>query len=232
MRAIISILTLFLALNSFAQKPLQKTTAPSQQGVQLKNASDSLQYIMGAYIAQWIRGNAFALTNPSVFNNGMDNILQNKTRLIPDSMIAPLLTIFQDANQKNRAFNEEQLLFATLKDKPGVGMFPNGVRYIVLQTGKGPRPQDTDSIVVNMIAKLPDGTIVEDTYQTKKPFHAKTGSFFPGLNDALPLMTEGSKWQLYIPATMAYGDKGTTLIPPHSALVIEAELVKVKAAKK
>jgi FKBP-type peptidyl-prolyl cis-trans isomerase FklB len=232
MRKIISILILFLTLNSFAQKPVTKTTIPVQTGIKLKNASDSLQYIMGAYIAQWITGNAFSITNPSLFNNGMDNILQNKTRLIPDSMIAPLLTMYQEGNQKNRAFNEEQLLFATLKDKPGVGMFPNGVRYIVLQTGKGRRPQDTDSIVLNMIAKLPDGTVVEDTYQTQKPFHAKTSSFFPGLNDALPLMTEGSRWQLYIPAAMAYGDKGTTLIPPHSALVIEAELVKVKPGQK
>jgi FKBP-type peptidyl-prolyl cis-trans isomerase FklB len=230
MHKIISIPILLLTLNSFAQKPAAKTTVPLQQGIKLKNSADSLQYIMGAYIAQWIRSNAFSISNPSVFNNGMDNILQNKMRLIPDSMITPLLSIYQEANQKNRAFNEEQLLFATLKDKPGVGMFPNGVRYIVLQTGKGRRPLDTDSIVVNLIAKLPDGTVVEDTYQTQKSFHAKTGSFFPGLNDALPLMTEGSRWQLYIPAAMAYGDKGTPLIPPHSALVIEVELVKVKPA--
>ena len=124
-------------LNSFAQKPTPKTTAPVQSGIKLKNAADSLQYIMGAYVAQWITGNAFSITNPSIFNNGMDNILQNKSRLIPDSMIASLLTRYQEVNQKNRAFTEEQLLFATLKDKPGVGTFPNGGALYCFAKRKG-----------------------------------------------------------------------------------------------
>ncbi len=110
-------------------------------------------------------------------------------------------------------------------------MFPNGVRYIILKIGKGVRPVESDSILVNLIAKLPDGTVVEDTYQTKKPFATTPSGFFPGLNEALQNMTEGSRWQLFIPSVLAYGNKGTAQIPPNSALIIEVELIEVKPVK-
>jgi FKBP-type peptidyl-prolyl cis-trans isomerase len=133
---------------------------------------------------------------------------------------------------QQKARQQEQLLFSTIKDKPGVGMFPTGVRYVVLKAGKGQRPLETDSIKLHLIAKLPDGTVVEDTYQTNKPFSATAGSFFPGLNDALQNMPEGSKWQVFVPSNLAYADKGTTLIPPYSALILEVELLEVKPSKK
>jgi FKBP-type peptidyl-prolyl cis-trans isomerase len=218
----------FLAAHISAQKPVSKQPGIPSSSIKLKNGADSLQYILGAYVGQWITGNGFSLNDVSLFNSGMNNILMNRTRSIPDSIIAPLLAAFQEANQKNKSMLQEQRLFASLKDKPGIGMFPSGIRYLVVQNGKGPRPTESDSIVINMIVKLPEGTVVEDTYQSKKPFDAKTDSFFPALNDVMQLMTEGSRWQLYIPSALAYGDKGTSLIPPYSALVLDLELVKVK----
>lgn len=231
MKKIISIIGFFLTLAVQAQKPVSKPAGAGLSNVKLKNGADSMQYILGSYIAQWIMGNGFSITNPSLFANGMDNVFQNKSRLVPDSIITPLLDTYLQANQKNIAAKQEQKLFESIKDKPGIGMFPNGVRYMVLQTGKGPHPSETDSIIINMIAKLADGTVVEDTYQSKKPFEAKASSFFPGMNDALLLMTEGSRWQLYIPSALAYGDKSTALIPANSPLVIEVELVKVRTIK-
>ena len=83
-----------------------------------------------------------------------------------------------------------------------------------------------------MIAKLPDGTVVEDTYKSNKPFAAFPTSFFPGLNETLLEMGEGARWTLYIPSVLAYGEKGTALIPPNSALILEVELLEVRPAKK
>jgi FKBP-type peptidyl-prolyl cis-trans isomerase FklB len=120
---------------------------------------------------------------------------------------------------------------ASLRDKPGMGMFPNGVRYAVQKTGTGPRPLRSDSITLHLIAKLPNGNIVEDTYQTQKPFETKTTAFFPALNEVLEMMTEGSKWEIYFPAALAYGEAGTTMIPPNSPLVVQVELVKVRSFK-
>jgi FKBP-type peptidyl-prolyl cis-trans isomerase FklB len=221
---------LFLNFISFSQKVVNQPTSKPNP-VKLTTPADSVQYTLGAFIGLWITTNGFVVNNPPLFIRGMDDIFQNRPRIIPDSVVSQRIAAYQQLAQREKAGELEKQLFASLKDKPGVGMFPNGVRYVILKTGKGPRPADTDSILVNLIAKLPDGTVVEDTYKAGTPFATKPTAFFPGLNEALQFMSEGSTWQLYIPSVLAYGDKGTTLIPPNSALIIEVELVKVKENK-
>lgn len=222
----------FVSLNVIAQKQSAKGNNNVQAPVKLVSAADTMQYTLGAFVAQWINSNGFLITSPALFLNGMDDMFKNRPRLIPDSSIGPRVAAYQRAGQLERAIRQEQQLFAALRDRPGVGMLPNGVRYVILKTGKGLHPSEADSVEMNLIAKLADGTVVEDTYQNKRTFIATTNSFFPGLNDALPMMSEGSRWQLFIPAILAYGERGTTLIPPNSALVIEVELVAVRTPKK
>ena len=196
--------------------------------IKLSASSDSTQYALGAFIGLWITNNGLSVTNASLFQKGLDDILQNRSRLIPDSLISPRMDAYIQSMVKNKGIQQEKELFASLRDIPGMGMFPSGVRYIVFRNGPGARPTGKDSIVLNLIAKLPDGTVVEDTYQAKKPFRATASSFFPGLNEALQMMTEGSRWQLYIPSALAYGEKGTAMIPPNSALILEVELLSVR----
>lgn len=231
MKKLILVLAVISTLSGFSQKQPAKPAA-TLPPVKLATAADTMQYTLGAFMGLWINSNGFVITNPSLFIRGIDDIFQNRPRVFPDSIIGQRIAAYQEAAQKGRALVQEQQLFASLKDKPGVGMFPNGVRYIILKTGKGDRPAETDSILVNLVAKLADGTVVEDTYQTKRPFATRPAGFFAGLSEALQMMTAGSKWQLFVPSVLAYGDKGTTLIPPNSALVIEVELLEVKSQKK
>ena len=233
MKKYFSICCILFSLQVFAQKPTMKPSNTVQPAIiKLTNATDTMQYILGAYLAQWMNTNGFAVNNPTIFLRGMDDVLQNKQRTIPDSIITPAVNFYQQAGLKAKSTRREKELFDGLKDKPGVGVFPNGVKYVVASSGKGPRPTETDSISLNLIARLPDGTVVEDTYQAKKPFSATPASFFPGLKATLQEMPEGSKWTIFVPSAMAYGDKGTTLIPPFSALVLEVELILVKPQKK
>lgn len=211
-------------------KPAVKTNTTPK--IKLQTREDSVQYTIGAFMALWIVNNGFTISNPTLFSRGLDDIFQNRSRVIPDSVLESNLVTYRESVQKTKASRDEQLLFSTIKDKPGVGMFPNGVRYIILNNGKGARPASNDSIVLHLIAKLPDGTVVEDTYQAKKPFDATPASFFIGLNESLQMMTEGSKWQLFVPASLAYAEKGTRLIPPNSALVLDVELLTVKPLRK
>ena len=215
----------------------QKKNVPSQTGtpntlVKIYSQKDSIQYILGSYVAQWIISNGFQINNANLFAKAMEDVFQNKNRLIPDSMVVPFLDTYQKSTQKERASKQEQQLFASLKDKPGIGQFPNGVRYTILKAGKGPRPYEKDSIILHLTAKLPDGTVVEDTYKANKPFAASPTSFFPGLNETLLEMGEGAKWTLYVPSVLAYGEKGSGSIPPNSALILEVELLEVRPAKK
>ncbi len=231
-KTLIFIVMIFISLNGIAQKQSAKGNNNVQAPVKLVSALDTMQYTLGAFVAQWINNNGFLISNPALFLKGMDDMFQNKPRLIADSTIGPRVAAYQQATQKGRAIRQEQQLFAALKDKPGIGILPNGVHYLILKTGKGVHPDEKDSVVINFIAKLADGTVVEDTYQAKKPLVTMLANLFPGLSDPLQMMTEGSKWQLFIPAVLAYGEKSTTLIPPNSALVIEAELVAVRTPKK
>lgn len=224
---------IFLSFQVSGQKPtIKPTNASHAVTIKLNNAIDTMQYILGAYLAQWMKTNDFTVNNATIFLRGMDDVLQNKQRSIPDSIITPAVNFYQQAGVKIKSTRQEKELFDGLKDKPGVGVFPNGVKYVIVNTGKGLRPTETDSISLNLIARLPDGTVVEDTYQAKKPFAATAASFFPGLKATLQEMPEGSKWTIFVPSVMAYGDKGTTLIPPFSALVLEVELISVKPQKK
>ena len=219
---------LFLMMNGMAQKPLVKPD--NTQPVKLKDAADTMQYTFGAFIAQWFLNNGFKIESTSLFLRGMDDFYQKKL-VYPDSTIGFRMTLYQNNLQKERALAQEKALFASLLTKPGVGMLPNGVRFVIKKTGKGLIPTENDSLVIHMIAKFADNTIVENTYETKQPFVTTLSGLFPGLREPMQLMPLGSVWELFIPSVLAYGDKGTTRIPPNSALIIEAELVEIRPAK-
>lgn len=209
----------------------QQKPATQSPTVKLVSGEDTMQYTLGAFMGLWLSSNGFDIKNQAAFQKGFDDIQLNRTRIFPDSSIAKRVADYQELAQKTKAIRLEKQLFETIKDKPGIGTFPNGVRYAILQSGKGIHPTETDSIVVNIIARLADGTKVEDTYASGKPFVTRPGSFFPGLTEALQMMTVGSKWQIFIPSALAYGEKGNALIPPHSTLIIDAELMEVKPVK-
>jgi FKBP-type peptidyl-prolyl cis-trans isomerase FklB len=210
-----------------AQKTQAKQPAAAATGQKLANRNDSLQYIVGAYLAHWLLNNGVPLSNPALFSRGMNDVLQGKERLVPDSILEPIIVGYQGHFQKETALIQEKRYFASLNNKPGIGMFPNGVYFSVISSGSGAIPGSNDSIFVHINAKLTNGTEVEDTYRSQ-PFRATTHSFFKGLNDALTMMPVGSKWKLFIPSALAYGEKGTSAIPPNSALVLEVEMVGIK----
>ena len=126
----------------------------------------------------------------------------------------------------------EEQFFEALKGKTGVGVLPNGVHYLVLEEGSGIRPTANDSIVFNAIGIFPDGTVFEDTRKKEQPIKNITSGLIPGLNTAIQLMPEGSKWRIFIPSALAYGTAGLpNIIPPNTALVFDITLEEVKVGK-
>lgn len=233
------LICMLVLANAIAQKaPAQKKPANTTAAVQLNNMADTLQYAIGSFLAQWVNNQGFLINNPTLFIKGMDDIFRNNPRLIPDSIISPLITAYQQVTQKDRAYKLEQQLFTNIKQRPGLGIFPNGVHYFILKTGQGARPTAGDSVVINLKGALADGTIFEDTYNNKIPQSILLSDLIPGLSDAIQQMSVGSKWQLYIPSVLAHGEKGVPgsngvyLIPPGSALTYEVELLEIRPVKK
>ncbi|WP_353549551.1 FKBP-type peptidyl-prolyl cis-trans isomerase [Sediminibacterium sp. KACHI17] len=220
-----------LSLGVIAQKTTSPKSSPTSAPVKLSNINDSIQYAIGAFVAQWINNNGFIISNPALYIKGMDDVFQNKPRLIPDSVVPVMITAYQQVTQKDRSLKLEQQLFTNIKQRPGLGILPNGVHYFILKSAQGQRPLPTDTVTIQLRGTLADGTVFEDTYR-KSPVKITPAEMVPGVSEALQMMPVGSKWQIYVPAMLAYADKGTAVIPPNSALVLEIELLNITSPKK
>lgn len=230
MKIIFTFLFLLLQISVTAQK-IPTKQPPANATVKLTNINDSIQYAIGAFVAQWINNNGFIISNPALYIKGMDDVFQNKPRMIPDSVVPVMITAYQQVTQKDRSLKLEQQLFTNIKQRPGLGILPNGVHYFILKSGQGQRPLSTDTVTIQLRGTLADGTVFEDTYR-KSPVKITPAEMVPGVSEALQMMAVGSKWQIYVPAMLAYADKGTAVIPPNSALVLEIELLSITSPKK
>ena len=129
-----------------------------------------------------------------------------------------------DANLKaSQAFMEEN------KGKPGVMETASGLQYKVLTEGSGKQPSEADTVVVHYRGTLLNGDEFDSSYERQQPATLPLNGVIKGWQEALPLMSEGAKWELYIPAELAYGERGAgSRIGPNQALVFEVELIEVK----
>lgn len=125
---------------------------------------------------------------------------------------------------------------ATNKTAPGVQVMnvtlPNGtnceMQYVVITNGSGPMPKDTDQVSVNYRGTLLDGTEFDSSYRRGKPATFGVDRVIKGWTEALKHMPVGSKWKLFIPAELAYGEGGRPGIPPNSLLTFEVELISIE----
>lgn len=229
MRLTILTILIGMSLCSAAQTSKTTTNPPAVSQAKLVTREDSVQYALGMYFSQWALQNGFIRMNPGIIAGAINDVMSGKKRPIKDSMALPMIKTYQVNSYIGMAKAREELLFTSLKDKPGIGRLPSGVQYLVQKVGKGAKPSEADSVIINFKGVLVDGTLFEDTYAKKVAIATTPASVFPGLGEALQMMPQGSIWELYIPSSAAFGDKGNgSVIPPHSALVLLVELVSVK----
>ncbi|GGY83010.1 peptidyl-prolyl cis-trans isomerase [Cellvibrio zantedeschiae] len=130
--------------------------------------------------------------------------------------------------ETNKAAGEKFL--AENKTKEGVKTTESGLQYKVITEGTGVKPKQTDTVKVHYTGKLLDGTVFDSSVKRGEPVEFPVGGVIAGWVEALQLMPQGSKWEVYIPAGLAYGDQGQQQIPPASTLIFEVELLEVKSA--
>jgi len=129
---------------------------------------------------------------------------------------------------KNKSDGEAFL--AANKDKEGVLTLPSGLQYKILKAGDGPKPTASDSVVCNYKGTLINGTEFDSSYKRGQPATFGVGQVIKGWTEALQLMPVGSKWQLFIPSSLAYGERGEPRggIEPNSTLIFEVELLSIQ----
>jgi len=201
---------------------------------ELKDLKSKASYSLGQNIGRQMKGASIDL-DADMLAHGIKDALAGRS-LLADAQMQEALQAFQqqvtakqqEAFGKNKKEGEEFL--AANKAKPGVKVLPSGLQYKVLKEGTGKTPKATDTVSTNYRGTLLDGTEFDSSYKTGKPVEFPVNGVIRGWTEALQQMKVGSKWQLFIPAEMAYGatPPPRSQIPPNSVLVFEIELLDVK----
>ena len=192
---------------------------------------DKFSYAIGLGIGQnlssmGIQGLAvddFAQAIRDVLEGNHTAISHNEAREIVNKYFEELeAKMSAVAIEQGKAFLEEN------KKRPGIVTLPSGLQYEVINEGTGKKPKATDQVRCHYEGTLVDGTLFDSSIQRGEPAVFGVNQVIPGWVEALQLMSEGAKWKLYIPSDLGYGARGAgEMIPPHSTLVFEVELLEV-----
>ncbi len=171
-----------------------------------------------------LRGIADAMTDAEPL---LDQGEMNKTLIELKRKVLALQAQERAAAQQMNQQAGEEFLAANAK-RDDVVSLPSGLQYRVLEPGSGKKPAATDTVTVNYRGTLIDGTEFDSSYSRNKPATFRADRVIEGWREALQLMQEGAKWELFIPARLAYGERGAGKISPNSTLIFEVQLIKVK----
>jgi len=217
-----------------------KTTAAAP--VVLKTQRDKESYAMGMNLGTGLHRQGMTL-DPALLARGLKDAQSGaKTAMTEDEARAAMAQLQTDVRAKLDAKAKEEgavnrkegdAFLAANKTKEGVVTLPSGLQYKILKEGTGPKPAATDTVTCNYSGKLLNGTEFDSSYKRGQPASFPLTGVIKGWTEALQLMPVGSKWQLFIPPDMAYGDHPPSRdIAPGSTLVFEVELLSIGDQKK
>jgi FKBP-type peptidyl-prolyl cis-trans isomerase len=217
-----------------AKRPAAKSaTTP----LALKTQKDKFSYSLGMKMGENLHRQSVPV-DPAILARGLrDGLAGGKTLLTDEQAQAALSEVQNDLRKKQQekmqeagtANKKEGEAFLTAnKAKEGVVALPSGLQYKILKEGTGPKPAASDTVVCNYQGTLIDGKEFDSSYKRGQPATFPVSGVIKGWTEALQLMPVGSKWQLFIPADLAYGDRGPSPeIGPDSTLVFEVELLSI-----
>ena len=165
----------------------------------------------------------FAKAMSDVFESRQTEMSYDEAKQIVNNYFSNLQ---QEADSLNRKAGEEFL--SINKGKTGVITTPSGLQYEVLKAGEGAKPKATDTVRCHYEGRLINGNVFDSSYQRNQPADFPVNQVIPGWVEALQLMPAGSKWRLFIPSGLAYGEHGAgDIIGPNSTLIFDVELLEI-----
>lgn len=227
---------LALAAVIFLYTAVHADSDVTEETLKTAGMDDKISYAIGFDISENLKGN-FNI-NTDLFLQGMKDSM-GQTPKMTDDQIRETLTAFQEMAQqkqmealgkkadenkiKGKAFLEEN------KTKEGVVELASGLQYKIITEGDGASPKPEDKVKCHYKGTLIDGTVFDSSYQRNQPAVFPVNGVIQGWTEALQLMKVGSKWMLYIPSDIAYGDRGAgNVIEPGSTLVFEVSLLSIE----
>jgi len=218
---------------------LVASASNAQENLILKDQKDKMSYSYGVDTGAKLKSMPLSV-DPDLFIMGIKDGLSGGKLLMTEQEIRETLIGLQkeitarSEDQKkalaDKNMREGKAFLADNKKKEGVVALPSGLQYKALKEGTGKAPLETHWVRIQFRGTLIDGTVFEDTYKSfGQPVAFPVKGMMPGWEEALKLMKEGAKWQIFIPPDLAFAERGSgTLIGPNATLIIEMELIAVQ----
>ena len=207
----------------------------------LKSQKDKISYIIGMDLGKNFQKQEIEI-DADILAQGIKDGISGRKPLLSEQEVRETLAGFQaemtakqtelakKRGEKNK--KEGETFLAENQKKEGVKTLPSGVQYKVIKTGTGNSPKSTDEVTVHYRGALIDGTEFDSSYRRGKPETLPVNAVIPAWTEALQLMQVGTKWQLFVPSNLAYGERGAgQIIGPNAVLIFEIELISIQEKK-
>ncbi len=221
-----------------AQTGTTASTKAAASKLALTTPKDKASYALGYNLGRNLKGQMVDVDPAIVTQAIKDAFAGTPSPLTEEEIRASLAQLQKDTFAKLEAKKKEvadanakagEAFLAANKTKEGVVTLPSGLEYKVETQGTGPKPTANDTVVCNYRGTLIDGKEFDSSYKRGEPATFPVSGVIKGWTEALQLMPVGSKWQLFVPASLAYGERGAgEVIGPNSTLVFEVELLSIK----
>ncbi len=207
----------------------------------LSNDTDKLSYSIGNDLGKNFKRQGIDI-NAAAMAQGITDAVNNGKSLLTDDQMKDVLTKFQKDIMSKRATDmgkksEENKAIGTKflsenKSKPGVVTLTSGLQYKIITNGTGAKPAKDDFVTVEYTGRLVNGEVFDSTSKTGKPTTFKLSQVIPGWVEALQLMPVGSTWEIYVPSSLAYGERSVGgPIGPNETLIFNIHLISAKKSE-
>ncbi|MEP6466245.1 MAG: FKBP-type peptidyl-prolyl cis-trans isomerase [Parafilimonas sp.] len=238
--AAVGMFTSVFAQTKTVKKPVAKTAATKKAGPILKTENDSISYVIGMSMAGFYKQQGITNINSAMLDRAINDVKIGKPLLTEEQMTGCFNNFMQKRQAAKSAESREanagiieanhktgEAFLAANKTKPGVVTTASGLQYLVIKEGNGPKPLPTDKVKCHYHGTLIDGTVFDSSVDRGQPIDFQVTGVIQGWVEALQLMPVGSKWKLFIPANLAYGDSPAGKITPGSTLIFDVELLDI-----
>lgn len=225
-------LTLF-GVQGFSQdkKQKKKRKKSKQTEMELTTTTDKISYGLGMNIGQNLKSQGFDTLNYEAFLMAIKTAYEGgEFKMDPNAANQMINSYFEEKKVQMLAANKKagEDFLAENGKKEGITTLPSGLQYEVLVEGNGPKPTANDRVTTHYHGTLIDGTVFDSSVERGQPATFPVNGVIKGWTEALQLMPVGSKWRLFIPSDLAYGDRGAgAQIQPNSTLIFEVELLSI-----
>ena len=230
---VISMSVSVLAMAQQKSKPVAKPVAARSAGgtAAMKSSTDSVSYALGLSLAQFYKQQGIQNINTVLITKAINDVMKGGKAQLSDEQMNMCITNYlqkMKSEKSSVAKKAGEEFLANNKKNTGVVTTPSGMQYQVITQGTGPKPAITDTVRCHYRGTLIDGTVFDSSIDRGQPAEFPVGGVIRGWVEALPMMNVGSKWKLFIPSDLAYGDNGAgPTIAPGSTLIFEVELLGI-----